>query len=262
VRGSAPGTRETDLLRTGNLVEKLHAVVLAGGSAFGLEAACGVMEYLSERNIGFRAGAHAVPIVPAAVIFDINTDKLVYPDKKTGYEACLNAKEGNYISGRVGAGTGATVGKMAGVPSAGGVGCASVTIGNIVTTAVIVCNAAGDIYDAGDGRVISGARGADGGLIDAYNAALKLGSARMPAGTNTTVGAVITNAALTKEYANKLAAVAHDGLAMSIRPVHTMADGDTIFGLSTGEIADADINLVLLSAVEAVRLAVLGSVTV
>jgi len=260
VRGSAPGTRETDLLRPGNRVEKIHAVALCGGSAYGLAATDGVMKYLSERGIGVNVGKHIVPIVPAAVIFDINGDTLVYPDAETGYRACENAAPDNFISGKVGAGKGATVGKFMGLPQASGVGCATVRHGKIVTTAVIVNNAVGDVYDMDSGRVLAGARDAQGNLIDQYKTILAYGATATAAeGFNTVIGAVITNAVLTKEQANKAAAIAHDGLAMSVRPTHTMADGDTLFCLSRAEIT-ADFNLVLLTAEEAVRLAIINSI--
>jgi L-aminopeptidase/D-esterase-like protein len=272
VRGGAPGTRETDLLRTGNTVEKIHAVALCGGSAYGLAAADGIMKYLSERNIGFKAGRHIVPIVPAAVIFDLDHPvspaaatppqrgiKVAYPDADLGYKACVNAKEDYFESGRLGAGKGATIGKFMGIPSHGGIGCATVKLGNIITTAIIVCNAAGDIYDMDTGKVISGAHDGQGNFIDQYKTVLGGAIPADKRGQNTTIGAIITNATLTKEQANKAAAYAHDGLAMSIRPVHTMMDGDTLFCLSREEVT-ADFNLILLTAAEAVRQAVIASV--
>jgi L-aminopeptidase/D-esterase-like protein len=263
VRGSAPGTRETDLLKDGALVEKVNAVVLSGGSAFGLEASCGVMEYLRSKKCGFSAGGHAVPIVCSAVIYDLDFGGFAYPDKKTGLEAAENASAGNFKIGNFGAGCGATVGKALGAANAdkGGQGIFTVKFGSVYVTAIMVVNALGDIYDENN-RIIAGAR-LDGGFADSVKVMLKYsdkhdGSKNIkpsPKPSNTTIGCVLTNAKLTKAQANKLAQVAHDGLACVIRPVHTMFDGDTVFAMSSCA-REFDFNVLCVAAVEAVKGAV------
>lgn len=238
VRGAAPGTRETDLLTGYHLVERVNAVMLCGGSAFGLAAADGAMQYLSERGIGFDSGVCPVPIVPAAVIFDLAVgDASVRPDARSGYAACENATEAEVVCGAVGAGTGATVGKLLGMERCqrGGVGSFALTLpGGIIVAALVVVNAMGDVYDHHTGRIIAGVN--RGGTH--LNTMDMLASPFAPpaAGANTTIGVVATNARLTREEANRLATLGHDGLALAIRPVHTPFDGDTLFGLSTGEI--------------------------
>lgn len=241
VRGAAPGTRETDLLNPINTMEKVHAVVLSGGSAFGLDAAGGVMQYLEERNIGFDVGTTKVPIVPQAVLFDLTCgDPFVRPDRKMAYEACLQAQNACQIQeGSYGAGCGAHVGKLNGIENAtkSGVGCESIQLfGGIVVAALVAVNASGDVWE--DGKIIAGARKEDhSGFLNAEHAILfedKLPHFR--SGENTTIGVVATNARLTKAQATKIAAMAHDGLARSIRPAHTSVDGDTLFCLSTGEL--------------------------
>jgi len=244
VRGSAPGTRETDAIRPMCLVQKAHAILLTGGSAFGLDAACGVMQYLEERGYGFPAGPVKVPIVPAAVIFDLNVgDPKVRPDRQMGYQACLNATDGVIEEGNVGAGTGATVGKYHGMKSSkGGLGTASLTLSgksedggsDIVVGALVVVNALGNVIDPQTGQVIAGARNPETGEFVDIVEEMITGSKFASELTNTTIGVIATNAALDKEGATKVAQMAHDGLAMAIRPVHTLYDGDTIFALSTG----------------------------
>ena len=240
VRGSAPGTRETDLLNPINTVEKVHAVVLSGGSAFGLDTASGVMRYLDEHEIGFATGFGKVPIVPAAVLFDLNVgDPKIRPTADCGYRASVAASSGVVAEGNVGAGSGATVGKLAGAARAmrGGLGTASITTpGGLVVAALIVVNAVGDVIDPATGRVIAGVRTPDGKHLADARVLLRLGGLT-PAtsfGRNTTIGVVATNAALTKAQATKMAQMAHDGLARTISPAHTPFDGDTIFALSTG----------------------------
>jgi L-aminopeptidase/D-esterase-like protein len=240
VRGAAPGTRETDLLDPGNTVEKVHAVVLAGGSAFGLDSAGGVMRYLEERGIGFDTGFGRVPIVPAAVLFDLNVgDPKIRPTADCGYRAAAAATAGPAVEGNVGAGSGATVGKLAGASRAmrGGLGSASITTpGGLVVAALVVVNTVGDVIDPATGRVVAGVRTADGrGLAD-VRGLLRSGALAPSAafGRNTTIGVVATNAALTKAQARRMALMAHDGLARTISPAHTMFDGDTIFALATG----------------------------
>jgi len=244
VRGSAPATRDTDLLRCGNLVEKANAVVLSGGSAFGLEAACGVMEYLREKGCGHAAGTQIVPIVSGASLYDLDYKEFAYPDKTMGYRAAEIATKNNFASGSIGAGTGATIGKVAGSLSAvkSGLGIATAKLGDVEMAAIVAVNAVGDVYDHLSGENIKGAT-IGGNRISSIDMILE-GTEYSPTYTNTTIGAVITNAKLTKEQANKLADIAHDGYAMAIRPVHTMADGDTVFALASGE---ADANFMIIS---------------
>lgn len=243
VRGSAPGTRETDLMRPMTHVQRVHAVLLTGGSAFGLSAADGVMRYLEEQGKGYDTGIEAIPripIVPAAVIFDLRVgDHRARPSPQMAHDACRDAST-TVEEGSVGAGTGATVGKLLGAAFAmkGGVGTWSVTLpGGVIVGALAVVNAFGDVLDDRTGRILAGARdpGGDGFI----NMARTLQTADVPAalgiGENTTLVVVATNAALTKEEANWLARIAHDGLARVISPVHTLYDGDTVFALSSGD---------------------------
>ena len=227
VRGGAPATRETDLLRPMHLVEGVNAIVLAGGSAFGLDAASGVMRYLEERGVGYDTGVARVPIVPAAAIFDLAFGSAtIRPDAAAGYRACEQASSNVVAQGNVGAGTGATVGKIAGPAfmMKGGLGSASMQLsdGSIVG-AIVSVNALGDIVDPQSQQVIAGARNPDGSGFLTAN----------PFG-NTTIAVVATSAALTREQANKMAQMAHDGVAQAIRPAHTMFDGDTVFALALG----------------------------
>lgn len=263
VRGSAPGTRETDLLRPMTLVQRVHAVLLAGGSAFGLAAADGVMRYLEGRGVGFDTGIEGVPrvpIVPAAVVFDLGLgDPRARPTAAMGEAACWAAST-TVEEGSVGAGTGATVGKILGLSSAmkGGVGSWSVTLpGGVVVGALAVVNAFGDVLDDGTREILAGARAGGGtGFLNTAQALQTLEVLPpMGIGENTTLAVVATDARLTKEEANWLARIAHDGLARVIAPVHTLYDGDTIFALSLGE---AETNLVALgtAAVEAAAEAV------
>mgnify|MGYP002734707901 FL=1 len=239
VRGSAPGTRETDLLDPINSVQKVHAVVLSGGSAFGLESTCGVSKYLEEKNIGFDVGVCKVPIVTGAVLFDLAVgDYKVRPDKEMGYKACLNASETELKQGNYGAGCGATVGKVKGLDyvTKGAIGSYSIKLDNgIVVSALIAVNAFGDVYE--DGQVIAGVLNDDKNeLLNTYEM-MKQGV--MKGGfsiDNTTIGVVATNAKLTKAQCKKIPQMSHDGYAKAIFPIHTPHDGDTIFTMSTGEI--------------------------
>jgi L-aminopeptidase/D-esterase-like protein len=239
-RGPAPATRETDLLRPAHLVERAHAILLTGGSAFGLEAAAGVMKYLEEQKIGFDTRVARVPIVPAAAIFDLAIGSAsVRPNADAGYRAARAASADVAAEGNVGAGTGATVGKLLGLPRAtkAGLGSASQTIGKgIVVGALVVVNAFGDVVDPRTGEILAGTRKPIGkGFLDTASA-LKGDLAQTVLGfTNTTIGVVATNAALTKEQVNLVAMMAHDGYARAIRPAHTLLDGDVIFALSTGK---------------------------
>jgi len=266
VRGAAPGTRETDLLNPLNLVDEVHAIVLSGGSAFGLDAASGVMRYLEERKIGFPTAYGAVPIVPAAILFDLGVgDPKVRPAAECGYAAASSASAGPVEEGNVGAGAGATIGKMMGMERAmkGGIGSASITLPDGLTVAALVAvNAYGDVIDPATGRVVAGVRTEDGrGLADA-RALLRTGAVqKKPIGENSTIGVVATNAKLTKTQATKVAQMAHDGLARSITPVHSLADGDTLFALAAGTHAgDADVSRIGALAAEVVADAVLRAV--
>jgi len=238
VRGSAPGTRETDLMRPVNLVQEVHAVLLTGGSAYGLDAASGVMRWLEERGVGFDVGVGVVPIVPAAVLLDLTIgDPKARPDAGAGYQACQSATDGLVAEGSVGAGTGATVGKLLGPKFATkcGLGTASVKIGKgIVVGALVAVNALGDVVDPDGGAILAGTRKpvVGGFLNTARRMQGDLGQTILGL-ANTTLAVVATDAYLTKEGANKVAQMAHDGLARSIRPVHTMFDGDTVFALAT-----------------------------
>ncbi|MGJ7535310.1 MULTISPECIES: P1 family peptidase [Variovorax] len=241
VRGAAPGTRETDLLAPGNLVQQVHAVMLAGGSAWGLAAADGAMRWMEERNIGMDVRFGTLPIVPAAVLFDLPMgDARIRPDAAAGYAACEAASTSAPAEGNVGAGTGALVGKLFGVQRAmkGGIGTASVTVGGVTVGALIAVNSLGDVIDHNTGQPVAGARTEDGkALLDTRRALLRGDSPKpLLAGTNTTIGVIATDAVLTKVQANRLAMVAHDGLARAINPVHTMSDGDTLFALATGRV--------------------------
>ncbi len=243
VRGSAPGTRETDLLRPMNLVERVHAILLSGGSAFGLDAAGGVMRYLEERGFGYETLVAKVPIVPAAIIFDLNIgNSKVRPGIEEGYKACLAANDKEVAEGCVGAGTGATVGKILGIDRAtkSGLGTASYKIGgDIIVAALAVVNAVGDIIDHKTGRILAGHRDQDNKSFISTIELLTQGQnsyrRQAPAPENTTLGVVATNASLNKEQVNKLAQMAQDGIARAINPSHTMYDGDTIFTLSLGD---------------------------
>ena len=257
VRGSAPGTRETDLLRPTNAVQQANALLLSGGSAFGLAAADGVMRWLEEKGRGFDTGVARVPIVPAAVLFDLAFGSAdVRPDAAAGYAACENASDKPLKQGHVGAGTGATVGKAAGMQlcGRGGFGTASVTLpGGVIVAAGFAVNALGDIYDHTTGEKIAGMQGGSVSEVLMGNSGMDF------SGQNTTIGIVGTNAALTKEQANKLAAVGQDGIAMCIRPAHTMFDGDTVFAFGTGEL-EGDFNAILAAGAQAAARAILNAV--
>jgi len=253
VRGAAPGTRETDLLDPANMIPAAHALVLSGGSAFGLAAADGVMRRLGERGIGLRAGPARVPIVPAAVLFDLGYgDPGAHPTADSGYAATVAAEEGEPCgTGPIGAGAGATVGKLFGDPTPTGIGTGSVRVpGGALVAAVVAVNAVGDVVDE-DGSVLAGA-----GTVERL---LREGMPEPPVGgTNTTIAVVATDATLTKPQARRLAVVAHDALARSIRPVHTSYDGDTVFATSTGLHPGAPVDPLVLetAAVEVLAAAI------
>jgi L-aminopeptidase/D-esterase-like protein len=275
VRGSAPGTRETDLLNPINLVDKVHAVVLAGGSAFGLDAASGVMKYLAEKNIGYGLGAMHVPIVPAAILFDLGMGKSAHlPDAEMGYAAVSAAQAGPVAEGNVGAGTGATLGKIFGMAGAmkSGLGTASIEIGGgVLVGAIVAVNAFGDVLDSATGQIIAGARpanlgpvklGGSGQFADTLKVMQTLTGRTilsLATGGNTIIGVVATNAKFNKAQTTKVAQMAHDGLARAVRPAHTMLDGDTIFALATGK-RKADVSIVGAYAAEALSQAIVRAV--
>lgn len=264
VRGSAPGTRETDLLRSENLVEKVHAVVLTGGSAFGLDAACGVMRYLEEQGIGYETGAARVPIVPAAVLYDLAIgDPKARPTAEMGYAAAHAASAEESREGNVGAGTGATVGKLFGMGRAmkGGLGLGLARADGILVGAVVAVNPLGDVVDPNTGEVIAGLRSPSGERLASSWEAMRglVGHMAMGFAGNTVIGVVATNAGLTKAQANKVAQMAQDGIARTVQPAHTMFDGDTIFVLSTGR-RNAPVTLVGALAAEAVAQAIVRGV--
>lgn len=268
-RGGAPGTRETDALHPMHLVEKIHAIVLAGGSAFGLEAATGVVRYLEERGVGFDVHVAKVPIVPAAILFDLAVGAAnVRPDAAMGYQACLNATSDPPAEGNVGAGMGATVGKLLGMAWAmkAGLGCSIIDLGGgLLVGAIVAVNALGDVIDPNTNQIIAGVRNpnrATDPTAPYFADSMKVLRARTSspaANSNTVIGVVATNAALTKEQTNKVAQMAQDGLARCVRPAHTMFDGDTIFALSTGPI-QAEVNTVGAFAAEAFAQAILRAV--
>lgn len=272
-RGGAPGTRETDLLDTSNLVERVNAIVLSGGSAFGLDAAQGVVRYLEERNVGYRTAAGVVPIVPAAILFDLGFggDAKIRPTADCGYRAAAAATDGPVQEGNVGAGAGATVGKLGGAagrtgnaggprrPMKAGLGSAAIRLADgLVVAAIVAVNAVGDIVDPQTGLVVAGVRNADGTLADVRRL-LRAGSGiTVPRpGENTTLAVVATNARLTKEQVNRVALMADDGLARAINPSHTVGDGDTVFALATATLqGSADVTVVGALAAEALSEAV------
>ena len=280
VRGGAPGTRETDLLNPINLVEKVHAIVLAGGSAFGLDAASGVMRYLEEKKIGFNTGVARVPIVPSAILYDLNLGRAdLRPDSAMGALAAASARDltasDPLAEGNVGAGTGASVGKMFGMTLAmkSGLGTASMDIGGgVIVGAIVAVNAFGDVIDPKTGEIIAGLRSGKVGPLRIGKKdrqfADTLAMMRSPIGRgilgfasrgNTVIGAVATNAKLTKAQATKVAQMAQDGIARTIRPAHTMLDGDVIFALSTGA-KKADVSIIGAFAAEVMAQAILRAV--
>ncbi len=274
-RGGAPGTRETDPMRPMHLVQKVHAVVLSGGSAFGLDSASGVVRYLDEKGVGFDVRVARVPIVPAAILFDLGVGRSdVRPDAAMGYTACQNASSQRPAEGNAGAGMGATVGKILGPGGAvkSGIGTASIDVGGgTIVGAIVAVNAFGDVIDPTTGEILAGVRptkigpvkmGGDGPFADAMKVMQSLaGKAVLHFGSrgNTVIGVVATNALLNKEQANKVAQMAHDGLARAVRPAHTMLDGDTLFALSLGN-KKVDVNVIGAFGAEAVSRAIVRAV--
>lgn len=276
VRGAAPGTRDTEALSPSNTVQLVHGVLMTGGSAYGLDATGGVMRWLEERGHGFQLGPAIVPVVPAAVIFDLWVDDFsgdtptkslrIRPDLEAGYLACQSASSEPVLQGNVGAGAGATLGKLNGPDCAmkGGIGSASLCVNGVTVAALVVCNALGDVIDPQTGQLLAGARiSADSRtLMDIRQAQLNgHGISKPQTGSNTTIGVVATDAVLNKPQAHRLAQVAHDGLARSIRPVHTPMDGDTLFALGTGTSGQAaDMMLLSTLAAEVTAMAVVNAV--
>lgn len=264
VRGGAPGTRETDLLNPVNMVDKIHGVLLTGGSAFGLDAAAGIMKYLEENGIGFDVGVTKVPIVCGAALFDLVIgDHKVRPDKEMGYRACINASNTYCLEGNVGAGTGATVGKVLGPEFSmkGGLGSFALKVGDLMVGAMVAVNALGDIIDPKNGKIVAGVLNEDKtGFRNTEDIMIaKYDDKRNLFNGNTTIGVIATNAKLTKAGANKVAAMAHNGYGRTIYPAHSMFDGDTIFALATGEV-ETDINVVGLLAARVMERAVVRAV--
>lgn len=263
VRGSAPGTRETDLLKPEKQVDKVHGIILSGGSAFGLDAASGVMKYLEEKNIGFDVGVTKVPIVSGAVIFDLNIgDYRIRPDKQMGYKACLNASDVENRQGNIGCGLGATVGKILGPDNAmkSGLGSASIRIGDLCVGAIVAVNSFGDVYDYESKEILAGVINTDNKtLLNTYKLMKSQGKVMGFPMKNTTIGVIATNATLTKAHANKVAQMGQNGLARSINPIHTMFDGDTVFAMSTCEV-EADVNLVGTLASEVMSMAITNAI--
>lgn len=264
VRGGAPGTRESDLLNPVNLVEKIHAIVLAGGSAFGLDAASGVMQYLEERNIGFDVQVTRVPIVCGAVLFDLSVgDHRIRPDKEMGYEACRNATNRACAEGCVGAGAGATVGKILGMARAtkSGLGCHAIQVGSLKIGALVAVNCLGDVIDPETGNRVAGLLNDDlTGLADTEAVMIESYATKknLFAG-NTTIGIIGTNAMLTKSQATKLASMAQNGYARTMRPAHSMFDGDTIFTMGTGHV-EADLSVLGLLSAKVMERAVISAI--
>ncbi|MBC2887045.1 P1 family peptidase [Ochrobactrum sp. CM-21-5] len=261
VRGSAPGTRETDLLDPINYVQQVQAVLLSGGSAYGLAAATGVMRYLEENNLGFKIGKGVVPIVPAAILMDLGVgDFSIRPDEEAGYLACKAAKAETSTEGNIGAGAGATVGKMFGMDYAmkGGLGTASYKVPGteIVVGAIVAVNAVGDVYAPNSRQILAGARTEDGkGFRDTMSAIMQGSGVVKSGGANTTIGAIATNVPFDKAQLKKVAGMAHDGFARTINPIHTMWDGDTIFALSSGKAKDVDADVTAIGAIAATVMA-------
>ncbi|MBN9652997.1 P1 family peptidase [Halobacillus sp. GSS1] len=265
VRGGAPGTRETDALKSENLVDHIHGVFLAGGSAFGLEVGTGVMKYLEEAGVGFDVGVTRVPIVPGAILFDLREDDQdMRPDATMGYEAAASAFQHSHLKqGNYGAGAGATVGKVKG-PSfsmKGGLGYSAIQIGNVKVGAVVAVNCFGDVVNPETGQIIAGMQ-KKGKFLNSEEVMMDevLEGRTNRFRGNTTIGAVVTNAIVDKPAANKLAAMSHDGLARTIRPAHTFVDGDTLFFMGSGKVS-CDYNSLGVMAVRAVEIAVQNAVT-
>lgn len=270
-RGGAPGTRETDLLSPMHLVSEIHAILLTGGSAYGLDAASGVMSYLEENDIGFSTNAAKVPIVPAAVIYDLDIGRSdIRPDKKMGYQACVSSTNEMSLEGNIGAGTGARIGNIFGIKSAmkSGLGTAAMEIQpGLFVGALIVVNAFGDVLDMHTGEILAGARSIDlmglklgsqgyfANTLETMRTRIGSSILKFSSGKNTIIGVIATNGRFNKEEINKIAQMAHNGIARVIRPAHTMLDGDTLFAIATNK-KKAEVNLIGAFAAEVTAIAI------
>lgn len=262
VRGSSPGSRELALLHSEKTMQEIHALLLTGGSAFGLAAADGVMRWLEEHQIGYQTPWVRVPIVPAAVIFDLNVgSSTVRPDAESGYKACQHAEQGEMVEGSVGAGTGATVGKWNGIETRmkGGLGISSATSGDLIVSAVAVVNAVGDVLRH-DGTILAGARDASGQWLGEIDPLRTLSRSRLVPLGNTTLVALLTNARLSKVEVNRVAQRGHDGMARAIKPIHTSFDGDVVFGLAAGAV-EAGVDMVAELGADRIAEAIRRAVT-
>ena len=259
VRGGAPGTHETDCLSNEKMMQKVNAVALCGGSAYGMGAIAGIMECLREKGVGFPIENKVVPIVCGAVIYDLNDKEYHFPTAESGYTAAASVSSDDLRQGKVGVGAGATVGKILGISGAcsSGLGISSVQVGKALVTAIVCVNALGDVVDPKTGKIVAGAK-SNGKFIDTSRFILE-NAAKPSFGTNTTIGCILTDAKITKVQANKIASVAHNGLAKTISPVHTDFDGDTLFCLASGK-EEADFLALEIAATQAVEQAVLNAV--
>lgn len=260
-RGGAPGTRETDLLHNEKMMQKVNAIVLSGGSAYGLASTCGVMEYLRQKGVGYKSLGKIVPIVCGAVLYDLNQKEYHYPTAEYGLKACENASR-TTVFGNIGAGKGATVGKIRGIKNAckSGIGAATEKVLGVTVTAIVAVNAMGDIVDD-EGKIIAGAKGKNGEFIDTEKCLAEGDVLKLAFGTNTTIGCILTDAKLDKVDVNRLASISHNGLARAIRPVHTMYDGDTMFCLASGKRPVANLAVLQSAVVRATQRAIQSAVT-
>lgn len=260
-RGGAPGTRETDLLHNEKMMQKVNAIVLSGGSAYGLASTCGVMEYLRQKGVGYKSLGKIVPIVCGAVLYDLNQKEYHYPTAEYGLKACQNASK-TTVFGNIGAGRGATVGKIRGIKNAckSGIGAATEKVLGVTVTAIVAVNAMGDIVDD-EGKIIAGAKGKNGEFIDTEKCLAEGDVLKLAFGTNTTIGCILTDAKLDKVDVNRLASISHNGLARAIRPVHTMYDGDTMFCMASGKRPVANLAVLQSAVVRATERAIQNAVT-
>lgn len=260
-RGGAPGTRETDLLHNEKMMQKVNAIVLSGGSAYGLASTCGVMEYLRQKGVGYKSLGKIVPIVCGAVLYDLNQKEYHYPTAEYGLKACQNASK-TTVFGNIGAGRGATVGKIRGIKNAckSGIGAATEKVLGVTVTAIVAVNAMGDIVDD-EGKIIAGAKGKNGEFIDTEKCLAEGDVLKLAFGTNTTIGCILTDAKLDKVDVNRLASISHNGLARAIRPVHTMYDGDTMFCMASGKRPVANLAVLQSAVVCATERAIQNAVT-
>lgn len=260
-RGGAPGTRETDLLHNEKMMQKVNAIVLSGGSAYGLASTCGVMEYLRQKGVGYKSLGKIVPIVCGAVLYDLNQKEYHYPTAEYGLKACQNASK-TTVFGNIGAGRGATVGKIRGIKNAckSGIGAATEKVLGVTVTAIVAVNAMGDIVDD-EGKIIAGAKGKNGEFIDTEKCLAEGDMLKLAFGTNTTIGCILTDAKLDKVDVNRLASISHNGLARAIRPVHTMYDGDTMFCMASGKRPVANLAVLQSAVVRATERAIQNAVS-